>query len=181
MYVHLCCGLLSTHRAVCSCLPHALSRVVESIGRGKMGKLVGWDRVFNKVKERGIKATKQENPKWCKSSSLLLPINRLMDSPWKPSCPLQPLSTTPIFIAGHDITCYGITPSSVCLLFCLYPLPTSCPPQPTCWGRGVQQSGEKERALMLCKHCSATDWRAVCYQHKSTAPYGLLWRKLILF
>ena len=78
------------------------------------------------------------------------------------------------FIAEHAVIRYGICFWLVWII-CLVVSPPNLlhTPQSVHWGKQI------EKALMLCKHCSAKARTLVCYQYcfgqkSKTAPYELL-------
>lgn len=66
----------------------------------------------------------------------------------------------------------------------LYPSQYLVPPPQSLWGDRHQAKWEREKVLMLCKHCSArAEYQCVINTvlvTKNTAPQQLLWRKLTL-
>lgn len=67
-----------------------------------------------------------------------------------------------LFIAVHDVIWQGIPLWLVRSSASLCPLPAYCT-LPSLFTRGAER--ETEKALTLCKHCSATPKIWACYQH----------------
>lgn len=135
--------------------PPATCSLFTPSGMGeRIGKVKARKQNVGQDKDSAISEGQKRENKWCKDTI----SDKQTDT--RPASRQRLLwwDYPPVFIAEPDLIQYRKTPWSVGVSC---PSPASCPPPASSlWGQC-----EKEKAFMLCKHCTATAETRGCYQH----------------
>lgn len=161
-------------------MPHPQARGMGENRKTKARKLIGQDtgiligegRKRKKYANEAKKITQRQTDVQTVSAPCTTHLEKHPQTPSSAQC----------LLLHYDITCYwNILLASLGQISWLCLLLISRPPFSQLTGLGAES--EKEKALMLCNHCSAMAKTLLCYQpwfsHKSKTPtQRLLWRKL---